>query len=68
MSGKQAITVQGTAERRNQEDGSDKLICARCQTVMSRRSLKKPDNETGLTEVIYRCPKCAAIATRLIRD
>jgi hypothetical protein len=36
--------------------------------VMSRRSLKKPDSETGLIEATYRCPKCGAATNRWIKD
>jgi predicted RNA-binding Zn-ribbon protein involved in translation (DUF1610 family) len=36
--------------------------------VMSRRLLKKPDSETGLTEATYRCPKCGAMVNRCIKD
>jgi hypothetical protein len=34
----------------------DRILCTTCQVVMSRRWLRKPDTETGLTEAIYRCP------------
>jgi predicted RNA-binding Zn-ribbon protein involved in translation (DUF1610 family) len=43
-------------------------ICANCHVVMSRRLLKKPERETGLTEVTYRCPKCGAMVNRWIKD
>jgi len=56
------------ASGRKQEDCSGELTCARCQTVMSRRLIGKPDTETGLSEVIYRCPKCAAMVTHWMRD
>jgi hypothetical protein len=53
--------------RRSQEDCSDELICARCQVVMSRRSIGKPDSETGLSEVTYRCPQCCATVNRWMK-
>jgi hypothetical protein len=43
------------------------VMCTACEVVMSRRWLKKPDTETGLTEAIYRCPKCDATASRWIK-
>jgi hypothetical protein len=48
---KQLINIQKGSGRENQEDGSGKLICTGCQSVMSRRLLKKPDSETGQSEV-----------------
>jgi hypothetical protein len=42
------------------------MCCTTCQVVMSRRWLKKPDTETGLTETIYRCPKCGIATSRWI--
>jgi hypothetical protein len=61
---KDVTSVQKRSEPKNQEDGSGKRICTGCQAVMSRRSLKKPDSETGLSEVTYRCPKCGVTSSR----
>ena len=60
---KQQITIQ-----ENPADCSGKVLCTNCQVVMSRRSLKKPDSETGLIEATYRCPKCGATTNRWIKD
>jgi hypothetical protein len=68
MPTKQLINIQKRSDRENQEDGCGKVICAGCESVMSRRLLKKPDSETGQSEVTYRCPKCGAIATRWVRS
>jgi hypothetical protein len=53
----QANSIQRRLGEKSPADGSGKPICTNCYVVMSRRLLKKPDSETDLTEVIYRCPK-----------
>jgi hypothetical protein len=35
---------------------------------MSRRILKKPDVDTGLVEVVYRCPICGASTSRWVDE
>jgi hypothetical protein len=62
MPEKQQISIQ-----KHLANGSSEVICTTCQVVMSRRWLKKPDTETGVTEAIYRCPKCDATASRWIK-
>jgi hypothetical protein len=64
----QANSIQRRLGEKSPADGSGKPICANCHVVMSRRLLKKPDSETGLTEATYRCPKCGAIVNRWIKD
>ena len=64
----QLIDIQKNLGEKNQAMASSKQICPNRQVVMSRRSLKKPDNKTGLTEVTYRCPKCSAAINRFIKD
>jgi len=68
MSAEQPISIQRRSGEKTPADGSGKLTCVNCHVVMSRRSLKKPDSETGLTEVAYCCPKCGAMVNRLIKD
>jgi hypothetical protein len=64
----QVIGAQETSAGRDQDDGSGKPICALCQVVMSRRFIGKPDDETGLCEVTYRCPACGATVNRRMKD
>jgi Zn finger protein HypA/HybF involved in hydrogenase expression len=61
MPDKQQISIQ-----KNLVDRPGEVICTTCQAVMSRRWLKKPDTETGLTEAIYRCPKCGVATSHWI--
>jgi predicted RNA-binding Zn-ribbon protein involved in translation (DUF1610 family) len=68
MAAEQPISIQRRLGEKSPADGSGKPICANCHVVMSRRLLKKPDSETGLTEATYRCPKCGAIVNRWIKD
>jgi Zn finger protein HypA/HybF involved in hydrogenase expression len=49
-------------------DRPGEVMCTTCLVVMSRRWLKKPDTETGVTEAIYRCPKCDATVSRWIKN
>jgi len=66
MPDKQQISTQKRLGENNPKDGT--VMCTTCQVAMSRRSLKKPDSETGLIEATYRCPKCAAITNLWIKD
>ena len=61
MPDKHHVSVQ-----KNLVDSPGEVMCTTCQVVMSRRWLKKPDTETGVTEAIYRCPKCDATASRWV--
>jgi hypothetical protein len=68
MPAKQLSSIERRLGEKSPADGSGKLVCANCHVAMSRRLLKKPDSETGLTEVTYRCPKCDAMVNRWIKD
>jgi len=63
----QQLTDDQRASGRSREDRSGEPICARCQAAMSRRLIRKPDTETGLSDVTFRCPKCGAMLTLWMR-
>jgi predicted RNA-binding Zn-ribbon protein involved in translation (DUF1610 family) len=63
MSLKPSSDPQGALGKRNREGCSGVLTCVRCQVAMSRRGIG-PDDETGLVEVTYRCPKCGVTINR----
>jgi predicted RNA-binding Zn-ribbon protein involved in translation (DUF1610 family) len=52
------------------EDGtrfSDGVACPICAVRMSRRSIKKPD-ENDLVEEVYRCPACGTTTSRWVHE
>ena len=64
----QATDARATSDSGNPDNGSIVMICAHCQVVMSRRFIGKPDDDTGLCEVTYRCPTCGATVNRRMKD
>jgi uncharacterized Zn finger protein len=68
MSTGQASRAEKIKDKRGCADISEKIACPGCSARMSRRLLKKPDGETGLVEVIYRCPKCGTVIARWVNE
>jgi uncharacterized Zn finger protein len=68
MSTGQESRAEKIREQRDCAEISEKIACPSCSARMSRRLLKKPDGETGLVEVIYRCPKCGTATTRWVNE
>lgn len=56
MPRKPTAVPKKTAAEQNCVGISDDVTCLKCNVRMSRRFLKKPDVDTGLIEVVYRCP------------
>jgi uncharacterized Zn finger protein len=68
MSTGQASRAKKIKEKRGCAETSEEVACPGCSARMSRRCLKKPDDETGLVEVIYRCPQCGTVTARWVNE
>jgi uncharacterized Zn finger protein len=68
MSTRRASRAERINEKRGCAEISEEVACPGCSARMSRRLLKKPDGETGLVEVIYRCPKCGTVTARWVNE
>jgi uncharacterized Zn finger protein len=68
MSTRQASRAKAIKQKRDCAEISEAVACPGCSARMSRRCLKKPDDETGLVEVIYRCPQCGTVTACWINE